>query len=981
MTSKISHLAGLPRGKLNNFMFTRVTITALLVWMPLLTAQTFSGVKSATISLINGVPQLKLDGKPVPPLIFFYNNEAGTPTPNSAEISGASANAIHIYSAIIHWNWLSIDPNAPIDWTGPDSELQRFVDQDPQALFLVRLRSEPPSNWYGFNSLPSGVVVKSVDGSLDTSLNRLSWGWQAYHDASVANISNFVRHYESSAFGKRIIAYHPAGGVSGEWFGYGGRDYRQFGPDYSDANLAAFRAWLKNKYGSDAQIKQAWGRDITLTTAAIPTDALRFPAHNRLPILAFYSRPAQQDWIDFASFESDYVTQWILDIAQAIKLATNRQKLAAFFYGYTWESFAPSLAGHSRLDRLLASSDVDIICAPISYQQSNGNDYPDRWYGGPAGFMSAVDSVAAHGKLWINENDILSFHVPDSSFEFANRILQRDLAAILVHRAGTWWMDLFDTAPFADPRLWSTMGTYGYVNYQNLYVSPKPYLPDVCLVSDAVSNLYVADDTIIPKNSLMLLKNYAMKAGVSTGFYTFDDFAAGIGPQCAAYVFANTTYVSDAQAIAVNQRLDREGALAIWQYAPGFLGPQSAGADRSSLLTGISLAQVDGYTGTNGTGPLTGKQWGFRFGSTLSPRLVVKDPSAISLGTYYVDGLVSTAIKRVGSHNSLFVGDFILSSDFIRVATNQAGAHVWVADDSIVHTDGNLLVVHSGVSGTKRINLPTGVTAKLLSGQLAGQDTTSVSSTFSVGETQWFQLNGPPALAPAFTAAGVANTASYLAGVVAPGELVTIFGSDLGPDDLSGISLDWTGRVSYHSGGTTVTFDGIAAPVVYAVRSQVSVIVPYSVAGKSITEITVFAGRTRSSAVIVPVVPAAPGVFVISGGTQAAALNADSSVNSASNPVAKGSVVVLYATGEGQTTPAGTDGLLANSLYPKPKQPVAVTIGGANAPIAYSGAAPSLVAGVMQVNIVVPQDAPSGNVPVVLSVGGITANPVTIAVQ
>src|SRR5262249_1337611 len=159
--------------------------------------------------------------------------------------------------------------------------------------------------------------------------------------------------------------------------------------------------------------QQAWGQsNVTLKTAAIPTDSGRFPMHTPTgsTIQMFYSQPAQQDWIDYSAFESDLVSQVILQMAHTGKQATGGNKLTAFFYGYVYE-LAGSFGGHSRLDRLLASPDVDIVCSPVSYYNNSntsiptgsapGSAYPDRWYGGPAGSSAAVDSVTAHGKLWI----------------------------------------------------------------------------------------------------------------------------------------------------------------------------------------------------------------------------------------------------------------------------------------------------------------------------------------------------------------------------------------------------------------------------------------------------------------------------------------------------------------------------------------------------------------------------------------------------
>ena len=93
------------------------------------------------------------------------------------------------------------------------------------------------------------------------------------------------------------------------------------------------------------------------------------------------------------------------------------------------------------------------------------------------------------------------------------------------------------------------------------------------------------------------------------------------------------------------------------------------------------------------------------------------------------------------------------------------------------------------------------------------------------------------------------------------------------------------------------------------------------------------------------------------------------SVNAASNPAEKGSIIQIFATGEGQTDPGGVDARLATSVLPKPLLPVSVRIGGIMADVVYAGAAPDLVAGVIQVNARVPAGVASGAVPVTIIVG------------
>lgn len=241
-----------------------------------------------------------------------------------------------------------------------------------------------------------------------------------------------------------------------------------------------------------------------------------------------------------------------------------------------------------------------------------------------------------------------------------------------------------------------------------------------------------------------------------------------------------------------------------------------------------------------------------------------------------------------------------------------------------------------------------------------------------------------PGPAPAITAAGVVNAASFLGGPVAPGEIVALFGSGIGPPTLAGLTLTRPGFLDSFVADTVVLFDGVPAPLIYVSANQTSAIVPYAVAGKSSTQLQVqFQGRVSGAATL-PVTAAAPALFSLSatGKGGGAILNQDFSVNTESNPADKGSIIVLFGTGEGQTTPGGIDGKLAAGVFPKPLKLVSVTIDGRAAEVLYAGAAPGLVAGVLQVNARVPADAGSGNVPVVVKVDSVSSQPgLTVAVR
>lgn len=230
------------------------------------------------------------------------------------------------------------------------------------------------------------------------------------------------------------------------------------------------------------------------------------------------------------------------------------------------------------------------------------------------------------------------------------------------------------------------------------------------------------------------------------------------------------------------------------------------------------------------------------------------------------------------------------------------------------------------------------------------------------------------------------NAASFQPGPVSPGELVTLFGSGIGPAALTGPQLAADGTVANLLAGTRVLFDGVASPLIYVSANQVSAVVPFGVAGKTSTSLQVEYKGVASNAVNLQVSPSGPAVFTgnNSGKGLVAAVNEDGSINGEANPAPRNSVIVFYATGGGQSDPAGIDGKPATDVFPKLTLPVSATIGGKDAEVLYGGAAPGFVAGVLQFNVRVPEDAVSvlGLAQIVVTLGSASSQSgLTVAVQ
>ena len=189
----------------------------------------------------------------------------------------------------------------------------------------------------------------------------------------------------------------------------------------------------------------------------------------------------------------------------------------------------------------------------------------------------------------------------------------------------------------------------------------------------------------------------------------------------------------------------------------------------------------------------------------------------------------------------------------------------------------------------------------------------------------------------------VVNAASGIAGSIAPGEAITIYGPQL---------------------GNQVTFDGVPAVVIYSSAMQVNAIVPSDIAGRTLTQMRVQHPDFGSDIFTLSVREAAPGIFSIngSGAGQGAIINQDGSVNSISNPAARGSVIAIYGTGQGTLNNA------------------AVRIEGLPAEVLFAG---QTAPGLYQVNARIPDTAfPSDRAPVELTVGSFAAQPgITVAIR
>ncbi len=537
---------------------------------------------------------------------------------------------------------------------------------------------------------------------------------------------------------------------------------------------------------------------------------------------------------------------------------------------------------------------------------------------------------------------------------------------------------------------------------------------------DSAGNFYIADtgNNVVRKvTQAGVISNFA---GTGTAGYGGDNNAATgaqlNGPQGVAVDSAGNVYIADTG----NSRVRKVSGGVISTIAGsgtvGYAGDNGAGP--SAMLNSPTSVAVDGSGnvyiadfgnnvirkltagGTISTVAGTGRQ-GYSGDNGPGTQAQLNGPQGVAVDTagnvYIADTLNSrvrmlTATKIVTVAGNGIVG---YSGDGGPAINAELAGPTGIAVDAA-----GSIYISNGSSNIRKV-YPSGPIATIAGANAlgyTGDGGPALTATFngalglavdSTGKVYVADSgnNAIRQLQPLATGTGVSavtNGAGNQTGAIAPGEIIVLYGTGLGPSSVVSNSPNSSGVYSTAVGGTSVFIGGFAAPILYASATQVSAIVPYEVSGNSASVYTTYQG-IATTPVTVPLASAAPALFTtnFSGTGQVAAVNqgANPAVNSSAHPASAGTFVQLYATGGGQTSPASQDGAIATGPA-NLVQAVTVSIGGMNSTVAYAGAAPGSPNGVIQINAQIPAGLPAGQAQVLVQINGVTSpGGATIAVS
>ena len=681
----------------------------------------------------NGVPILMIDGRPAAPVLVWMqrgSDKSKADLPETARLM--AAHAFHLYTTPLPLPWPK--PGESVDFGPVDEEIDAVLSVDPEALYMPRITVEPPDWWKAAH--PEEMPVWE-NGKSDKLIGIASQRWL---DEVCVHIDTLVRYLESR-WDDRIIAYHPSAQNSAEWYytstiwecnDWGLRNYE---PTF----VRGFRRWLARRYGNLDALNAAWAtKHASFDEIGAPApDARRQTRHGLLrnPV-------AERAVIDFTLYQSVAQTDAIRRVSRAFKEACQWRKLVYIFYGYTLElcglQEGISQFGHLDFDAVMDDDAVDVWCAPSGYY--------DRRAGGSGPIMALAESCNARGRVWCNEDDART-HLSHpnagwgrtSTLDETLWVHRRNFMAALVHRSQMWFMDQAG-GWYHDDAVWTNLEPLRAL-YDELYADPSPLTSDVAVVADERSLCQCAYGIELGLPLLYDMRAEINRMGTTPELWLQADYLRGKVTGKKLVIFLNAFSLTREERETIRELLRRDGATALWFYAPGVLDPGAASAEAAydvehiRDLTGIRVAEVAGELSPAMTlAPEHRFAAGWPAGASiapddivanwqtrdekfqfrqmtypprkkLAPLFAVDDPEAETCGHYADNGRPAMAVKAADGFRSVFVGGLTLPARVLANIARDAGVHLYCDAGDVVYADGRAFSISACEAGPKTIRL------------------------------------------------------------------------------------------------------------------------------------------------------------------------------------------------------------------------------------------------------------------------------------
>ncbi len=684
----------------------------------------------SSVEVYNGVPTLMIDGEPT--ASYFYLR----PDLNAYLQSDAESRMVrsglelyvtyggNLYKGGCDPIWLS---DGTVDYNAFDAVIYDTLAANDNALVMVNIGMFAPKWWLEQNPEHQ---AQAYNGSSYIALGDASLASEKFRQEAGEVLRLLITHMKQQPYYNRVFGLKLSGGQSYEWMHLGtGADQ---GPDYSTASQNGFRNYLKNRYGTDAALQAAWGNNqVTLETAAAPGWDERCASSN------VYMGDADtgslsRNMVDWNLWLNEASADSFLYYCQIAKEATEDQIIVGGYNGYLWTSNSYDSQGmaHTAMDRVLDSEYVDWIASPIAYNE--------RLLGQSSTYMALLDSVQAHGKLYIAEQDnrtCLSDSYAGNSWDanwdykigqtrtMADTLYQqkRDFANALVNGAGLWQFDMYG----------------GWLDDDQIYdyfrAAKAEYDVSVHLDRNTTNEVavFVGDETyayLTAENSNMsftllepMLQQQrkhlaAMGAGYDT--YAMSSLLEGKVPSHKLNIVLSPFEITEQMHNAIDTYLKINNQVVVWVYLPGISTGTELSLDNVQRATGFDIGAVEqkstlqvqltdsGHSLTEG---IAGLIYGNSVTGSVSPLTYIQDTAGITVLGYNKAGqkMPGLAVKDMGDWTSVYSAAPCLDVQLLRNLMKFAGCHIY-SDNSanIIYSSNHYVALHSAEAGEKTLTLP-----------------------------------------------------------------------------------------------------------------------------------------------------------------------------------------------------------------------------------------------------------------------------------
>jgi len=424
----------------------------------------------------------------------------------------------------------------------------------------------------------------------------------------------------------------------------------------------------------------------------------------------------------------------LVDFHRTVKEETDGQALAGAFYGYlmelAWNSAffgggtqsqysTTQRCGHLGLSKVLRSPYTDFIVSPHSYGF--------RGIGGHGCAMPPPESMRIHGKLYLFEEDTRTYLNPaDGGYgrtatpHETMAVLQRNFAETLMRGQGIWWLGNSPPHSHIDPErvpaFRSMLKQFGKIGTFGLHTDRTP-ASQIAVFIDDESFFYetVRNDMDLPLIFQQRLWGLP-RIGAPTDYYLLQDLLEDRLPPYRLYIFLNVFRLDDTRRRALKQVVRRDGRVALWIHAPGYLR-EDPSCKHMTDLTGFRFGMGENPWGpmmqvTDFTHPITEKlphdlMWGTN--NLLGPVFHLEDPDARVLGeVVYSQGccVPGMGVKTFEDWTSVYVSAPKLPAPLLRGLARFSGVHLYSEEGDVLYATPQLLSVHTVAGGERTFELP-----------------------------------------------------------------------------------------------------------------------------------------------------------------------------------------------------------------------------------------------------------------------------------